>query len=87
MQRMKDLHPGWSELQCRCVLYWQSTSRDQLAYRIKFALHTLQADASAAVPEAMGVNVYATCRLAGLQLEKIRTLKICRHVALIGWRK
>ncbi len=87
MRKMKAKYPEWTELQCRCVLYWQSTSRDQLAIRIKFALHILQADASAAVPEAMGVNVYATCRLAGLQLEKIRGLKICRHVALIGWRQ
>ncbi len=35
-------------------------------------------------PEGMGVNVYATARAHGLILEKIRDLKMCRHIALIG---
>lgn len=39
---------------------------------------------AALCPEGMGLNVYVTARLAGLYLEKIHNLSICRHVALVG---
>lgn len=84
--RMKEKHPNWSERQCRCVLYWQPRSRKQLKERIVKAMFLLPVDFVATTPEAMGINVYATARLAGLKLERIRDLKICRHVALIGSR-
>ena len=85
--RMQEKHPQWSLKQCRCVLYWQSTSRKQLKNRIKEALSMTGANGSAMIPEAMGVNVYATAKLAGLRLERIRHLAMCRHVALIGSTK
>lgn len=80
-------HPAWSERQCRCVLYWQSTSRKQLKERIHAAITALDADASTLIPEAMGVNVYVTARVSGLRLERITHLSTCRHVALIGTEK
>ena len=85
--RMQSVHPKWSERQCRCVLYWQPTSRKQLKERARVSMARLGLNAIALVPEAMGVNVYATARLAGLRLERIRGLKTCRHVALIGHGK
>ncbi|WP_319525754.1 hypothetical protein [uncultured Desulfosarcina sp.] len=82
--RMEKKHPEWTLKQCRCVLYWQPASRRQLKYRIEEALSIVNADGSTLIPEAMGVNVYATARLSGLHLERIRHLEMCRHVALIG---
>lgn len=84
---MKQRHPHWSDRQCRCVLYWQSRSRKQLKQRTSKAASLLGTDAMTMIPEAMGVNVYVTARLAGLRLEPIRSLSLCRHVALLGWRK
>ncbi len=82
--RRKKMTPGQSERQYRCVLYWQETSRKQMRERAKMAMWTLNLNAYTACPEGMGVNVYATARVSGLKLERIRHLKTCRHVALIG---
>ena len=84
---MKNKHPNWSDRQCRCVLYWQSRSRKQLKERISAVMPILLVDFVTTTMEAMGVNVYATARLSGLNLERIRDLSICRHVALAGSRK
>lgn len=88
VDRMRGLHPEWSDLQCKCVLYWQGTSRKQMRERVKMAQWHLGIGitASAACPEAMGVNVYATARLSGLNLDRIRDLKVCRHITLLGTR-
>lgn len=85
-RRMKDIHPTWSERQCRCVLYWQGTSRAELYARINIARRMLDVDMHSTCPEGLWVNVYATARLAGLKLGKIRDLKVCQHVALLGRR-
>ena len=84
---MKERHPGWSDRQCRCVLYWQPTSRKQLKHRFVEAAGILGTDASTMIPEAMGVNVYVTARISGLHLEPIKSLSVCRHVALIGHKR
>ena len=84
IERRKKMTPGQTERQYRCVLYWQETSRKQMRERAKLAMWPLSLNAYTACPEGMGVNVYATARIHGLKLERIRDLKICRHVALIG---
>lgn len=84
--RMQSSHPEWSDRQCRCVLYWQPHSRKQLKDRVRMARFVLGTNIETSCPEGMGVNVYATARLSGLYLGKIKTLFICRHVALLGWR-
>ena len=87
VQEMKDKHPTWSDLQCRCVLYWQSRSRKQLMKRVEYTMiKNRMLTAFTDCPEGMGLNVYATARLVGLKLEKIHNLSICRHVALVGTR-
>ena len=85
--KMKAANPKWSDRQCRCVLYWQPSSRKQLKARTTEAMRLTGLDGVAMVPEAMGVNVYATARVSGLALEPIRGLKTCRHVALIGVKR
>ena len=84
--KMEQLHPEWTLKQCKCVLYWQPVSRKQLRHRIKEASELLGTNATTDIPEAMGINVYVTARIAGLKLERIRHLSICKHVALIGTR-
>ena len=82
--KMKKKHPNWSDRQARCVLYWQNTSRKQLMARAMEARRHLGCKTFTLMPEALGVNVYVTAKLAGLKLEPIRKLKTCRHVALLG---
>lgn len=84
IERRRKMTPGQTERQYRCVLYWQGSSRKQMKERARAAMRTLGLNAYTACPEGMGVNVYATARIAGLRLERIRDLSICRHVALIG---
>ena len=82
--RRKKMTPGQTEHQYRCVLYWQGSSRKQMKERARVAMWELGLNAITTCPEGMGVNVYATARTNGLKLERIRDLKMCRHVALIG---
>lgn len=87
VKHMKEKHPNWSDRQLRNVLYWQNRSRKQLRVRVIVAMNLLKTTASTFVPEANGVNVYATCFLSGLKLEKIKNLKMCHHIALLGFKK
>lgn len=82
--RMHKRHPKWTDRQCRNLLYWQATSRRQLHDRAARAAKLLGTDLFTVTPEAMGVNVFATTRLAGLKLDPTRSVNICRHVALLG---
>jgi len=84
--RMQIKHPNWSDRQCRCVLYWQGTSRKQMRIRVKIAKFFGGGNLVLECPEAHGVNVYATCAYSGLKLQRIKNLETCRHVALIGFR-
>lgn len=85
IRRMREKHPSWSDRQLRCVLYWQPASRKELSTRRRLAFWVTGATQWTDIPEAMGVNVYATAALAGLKLQKIKRLNTCRHVALIGY--
>lgn len=70
---MHVLHPGWSERQARCCLYWQPRARAQLKLEIveylKNGCRLVGADLVARCPEAMGLDVTATMRSAGVVLE------------------
>ena len=81
--RRKKMTPGQTERQYRCVLYWQGSSRKQMRERARAAMWTLGVNEIIECPEGMGVNVYATAKIHGLKLERIRDLKICRHVAYV----
>jgi len=82
---MRWRHPEWSERQLRNVLYWQGTSRRQLRERVSVAQYETGTEVALYCPEAHGVNVYTTARINGLILERIRELRTCRHVALLGF--
>lgn len=85
MNKMAEAHPKWTDRQKRCCLYWQGSNRKQLQKEVKKFCGTFSTKMLVTyVPEAMGVNVYATCFIHGLKLEKIRQLKVCRHIAMVG---
>lgn len=86
IKKMAALHPDWSNRQCRCVLYWQGTVRKILKERTAEAMKLLNATAATACPEGMGLNVFATARLAGLKMDKTRRVITDHHIALIGER-
>lgn len=86
VEKMKARHPHWTDRQLKNVLYWQGTSRKQLKERVKIAQYVTSCNIVSYCPEGQGINVYATCAKSGLKLEKIRYLKTCRHIALLGFR-
>ena len=88
---MWALHPEWSARQARCCLYWQGAAR--VALRVKVDAFTdkechPECDCILYCPEACGVNVTATMRKAGIELEwPVPAIKLARQVALVGTRK
>ncbi len=84
---MKSKHPSWSDRQCKCVLYWQGTARKRLREHVREALTQINPtpDYLTYLPELHGVNVYESCRDAGLVLDSIAGMRICTHIALLGY--
>ena len=78
---MREKHPGWSDAQLRCCLYWQPRAR----MAQKAAVHEFLCDHPGyrveTVPEAMGVNVTVTMKAAGIELEW-PPVHLARQVAL-----
>jgi len=74
---MRAKHPEWSPRQLGCCLYWQGTARKQLRAEIaRFRLDSTRYDgvsiggyAVTTCPEAMGLDVTATCENVGVHLE------------------
>lgn len=89
VEKMRGRHPKWTERQLRNVLYWQSQSRKQLRTRVAIAIRLLIPRINYVLPgaEYSGVNVYVTALKSGLKLERIKDLKTCRHIAILGTRK
>lgn len=83
VDRMRQEHPGWSERQLRNCRYWQGTARKRLRRRIGEALRRHPGTFPCACPEACGVDVTATMRLLGVQLEW-PPVRSTWQVALIG---
>ena len=68
--KMKAAHPDWSERQLACCLYWQGTARKQLKGIIKKFLEQKGSDLMVTTcPEAQGVNLTATMKSIGVELE------------------
>lgn len=88
-KRMRAKHPNWSKRQLDCCLYWQGTTdkhlrhdvanfcTEQILFRLGKRFEVLYR------PEAMGVNVTATLKQAGIDLEWPPE-NIVRKVALVG---
>lgn len=85
VRRMKERHPDWSKRQAVCCLYWQPRARKELRQRVVAFLRAHRGTRVVFTPEAMGVNVTATMRQAGVQLEW-PPRSIAYQVALVGYR-
>lgn len=78
---MRASHPGWSERQLECCLYWQPRARKELAAaiaRFRWGHPECVADTC---PEAGAVNVTETLRAVGIELEW-PPKRIVRQVAI-----
>lgn len=80
---MRERHPGWSERQLYCCLYWQPAARRDLKQQIAAFLRDRPEYRVEATPEAMGVNVTATLETAGVTLEWPPRIRAAQ-VALAG---
>jgi predicted metal-binding protein len=67
--KMRRLHPGWTERQVRCCLYWQTTARNQLLHFIRQFKNFHSGYSIETCPEAMGVNITATMANVDVMLE------------------
>ena len=83
MEKMKTLHPHWSERQCGCVLYWQAGARKiHKAFAQRTHADFLpehQGYWLTDSPEAMGADMTGTLEKGGLSLEwpcRDRTYKV-----------
>lgn len=82
--RMKTIHPKWTDRQAYCCLYWQKIPRTELRAeedraRTEFGLTQISTS-----PEANGVNIQYLFRQLGISLEwPVRN--ISRHVSIGGF--
>ena len=81
--KMREKHPEWSYRQLSCCLYWQPTARKCLRACITGFLVAHPDHVAIPNPEAAGVNVTETLRLAGVRLEW-PPRNIVKLVALAG---
>ena len=90
-EKMKFKHPNWTERQCRNLLYWQGNNRKRLKERVDTVVlvnnlkdRKLKLLFNTTCPEALGVNIFITAKLSGLNLDPMKDLKIVHHIALLG---
>ncbi|MFC1486940.1 hypothetical protein ACFLRN_04540 [Thermoproteota archaeon] len=82
--RMKKLHPKWSDKQARCLLYWQGSVRKKLLDEARTFINSKNDNlVLLEIPEANGVDVFKTCNVVGIPLER-KPKKLVRKVMLIG---
>lgn len=81
---MRAKHFDWTDRQLRNVLYWQRRSKKQAMIRAVEIARIVGANKLIPMGESYGVQLYKTCAHVGLKLERIKGLKICRHVVLVG---
>jgi predicted metal-binding protein len=94
--KMKQLHPKWSDRQVDCCLYWQPKLNKLLKEKVYEGLRQYHREICSKraslscqatfCPEAMGVNVTASMKNIGITLEW-PPKNIVRKVALIGVKK
>jgi len=67
--RMRQRHPEWSLRQIECCLYWQPKARKQLKEEIKKFKKEFPDYIIVRTPEACGVDLTATMKSIGIELE------------------
>ena len=91
--RMRAKHPDWSWRQLVCCLYWQPAARKALHRGVEnFYFEYLQRKGGwpgwrlVSAPEGQGVNVTATMKAAGVELEW-PPVTLAYQVAIVGHRR
>jgi predicted metal-binding protein len=71
IEKMELNHPKFSERQIRCCLYWQGKARKQLKLEIEKFMWCMNKKELTVIkcPEAQGVNLTATMKQIGIDLE------------------
>lgn len=83
VDKMRSIHPGWSDAQLRCCLYWQPRARKQLKAVVEKTLNALRWGYSPLYcPESNGVDVTSTMKQIGIELEW-PPIKYAYQVALL----
>ena len=67
--KMRKLHPDWTDRQVECCLYWQGTARKQLRAEIKRFLVEHRDYYVESCPEGAGVNITETMKQVEVELE------------------
>lgn len=83
-RRLKMRHPGWSDRQARCCLYWQGKVRKRL--REECEKLASGGDVILYSPEANGVHVFKTCGTVGIKLERNPQTTVWK-IAIIGRKR
>ena len=85
VKKMKNLHPRWSQRQAECCLYWQGSARKCLRRQIDLFKRFIAEEECFITekPEAMGVNITATMRDIGIELEW-PPVSVTYQIALAG---
>jgi len=86
VDRMKAKHPSWSDRQLACCLYWQGTARKHLREAIRAFSAPYWYLRIVSTPEAYGVDVTATMKNVGIELEW-PPKRFAYQVVLAGSRK
>lgn len=85
--RMSEMHPKWSDRQCRCVLYWQNKVKGRLDRLCQCWIWDRNEDLIwHKIPEAMGINVILTMKKIGQPIEIKPKIEVCK-IAMIGTQK
>lgn len=82
-EKMKSLHPDWTERQIYCCLYWQPKARKMHKEEIERYKKEKKIGLILSSPEAMGVNVTSLMKKIGVNLEW-PPKKITRLVSIGG---
>ena len=85
-KKMKRKHPHWTQRQIECCLYWQGTANKMLKEAVKNFLGSNDNWRPIFCPEAMGVNMTATMKKLGVELEW-PPKNMVRKIALLGIKK
>lgn len=70
-ERMGERHPNWTKKKKRCNLYWQKSVKKKIRERVEEFKGSKEGQfVSTELPEALGVQVFATARNLGIPLKK-----------------
>jgi hypothetical protein len=83
---MKQIHPKWSDRQCRCLLYWQPRVRAQLSSMCMRFQSAHPGSVFTLVPEAMGVHVIRTAQTLHVPIVT-RLRRTVFKVGLVGYSR